>query len=102
MTKEPIKVRFHPRFLQKYGNIKPEGGQKVVSFTRFREIAIKNKIIYSTNYDDFNETNGGSGFQKDLDGARVVVSYSSNALVESVCEGIPSSCFIKNITHLNS
>ena len=41
---------------------------------------IKNKIIYSTNYDDFNETNGGSGFQKDLDGARVVVSYSSNAL----------------------
>lgn len=95
LTKEPIKVRFHPRFLQKYGNIKPEGGQKGGFFTRFREAGIKNKIIYSQNYDDFNETNGGSGFQKDLDGARVVVSYSSNALVESVCEGIPTVALSK-------
>ena len=95
-TDEPIKVRFHPRFLSKYGNIKPEGGQKGGFFTRFREAGIKNKIIYSNNYDDFNETNGGSGFQKDLDGARVVVSYSSNALVESVCEGIPTVALSKS------
>ena len=100
LTKEPIKVRFHPRFLQKYGNIKPEGGQKGGFFTRFREAGIKNKIIYSTNYDDFNETNGGSGFQKDLDGARVVVSYSSNALVESVCEGMQQVVNLSKTSHI--
>ena len=43
LTKEPIKVRFHPRFLQKYGNIKP-GGQKGGFFTRFRETVSKTKL----------------------------------------------------------
>jgi hypothetical protein len=98
LTNEPIVVRFHPRFLEKYGNISPDGGQKGGFFARFREAGIRNKIIYSKNYDNFNETNGGSGFQKDLDGARVVVSYSSNALVESVCEGIPTVA-LSNTSH---
>ena len=31
LTKEPIKVRFHPRFLQKYGNINQREAKKVVS-----------------------------------------------------------------------
>ncbi|MGY8865355.1 MAG: hypothetical protein ACKVJK_06950 [Methylophagaceae bacterium] len=84
-TREDIKIRLHPRFLDKYGDISKEGA----FFGSFNQ-GVKNKIIYSTNYEDYSETNGGSGFQKDLDGARVVVSYSSNALVEAVCEGIPT------------
>jgi len=87
VTHEDIVIRFHPRFLGKYGDITSAKGG---FFNRFRQKGMKNKIIYSTNYDDWSETNGGSGFQKDLDGARAVVSFSSNALVESVCEGIPT------------
>ena len=84
LTNEPIVVRFHPRFLDKYGD------RKRGFFARFKQLGVKNEIRYSENYQDWNETNGGFGFQKDLDGARAVVSYSSNALVESACEGIPT------------
>lgn len=84
VTHEPIVVRFHPRFLDKYGD------RKRGFFARFKQLGVKNEIRYSENYQDWNETNGGFGFQKDLDGARAVVSYSSNALVESACEGIPT------------
>ena len=95
-TNEPIVIRYHPRFLEKYGNIDPGAGNKGGFFSRFHyQRGMQNPIIYSKNYDDWNETNGGSGFQKDLDGARVVVSYSSNALVESVCEGIPTVALSK-------
>lgn len=85
-TRDEIRIRFHPRFLNKYGDISSTKGG---FFARFQQ-GIKNRIIYSSNYGDYSETNGGSGFQKDLDGAKAVVSYSSNALVEAACEGIPT------------
>jgi hypothetical protein len=88
-TKEPIVIRFHPRFLEKYGAM-PSRKVKGGFFTRFKQKGMQNEVIYSGNYDGWNETNGGAGFQKDLDNARVVVSFSSNAMVESVCEGIPT------------
>jgi len=33
---------------------------------------------------------GGASLQQDLDGIRAVVGYNSNALVESICDGIPT------------
>ena len=77
VTDEDILIRFHPRFvdrLQKY---------------KFDDLDINNKIYFSNNLNNYNITNGGTDFYKDLENARVVVSYSSNGLIEAACEGVP-------------
>jgi hypothetical protein len=50
-------------------------------------------ITISPNNDALTLEHGGSGgpsLQKDLDGARVCVGFNSNALTETVIEGIPT------------
>ena len=48
----------------------------------------KNVSISKNNPEKIYE--GGNSLQKDFEDAAVVVSYNSNVLIESVCEGIPS------------
>jgi hypothetical protein len=58
--------------------------------------AIKNASIdfstieISDNTSGSNGLEGGSGLAKDLESASAVVGFNSNALTESVCEGIPT------------
>ena len=50
-------------------------------------------VTLSTTWEDRRFHEGGEGLQKDLDGARFVVSYNSNVLTQAVTEGIPSICW---------
>lgn len=75
ITDKKIKVRLHPRFLKKF------------NLDLFK--GIKNLEV-SQNYQGFNKTNGGQALYEDFKNAWAVVSYSSNGLTESVCEGIPT------------
>jgi hypothetical protein len=77
MTGEDILIRFHPRFVDRFKNY------------NFNDLNIQNKIYFSNNLNNYNITNGGVDFYKDLENARIVVSYSSNGLIEAACEGVP-------------
>ena len=48
------------------------------------------RVKISTRWQDRTIYEGGDGLQQDLDGARAVVSYNSNCLVESTLAGVPS------------
>ncbi len=50
-------------------------------------------VTLSKTWEDRRFHEGGKGLQKDLDGARFVVSYNSNVLTQAVLEGIPSICW---------
>ena len=79
-TQEDIVLRLHPCFIKKFD----------VNF--LKNINVPNKIIVSglVKHDDVNPSHGGHDFEKDLQGARAVVAFSSNGLQEAVCEGIPA------------
>lgn len=79
-TSEDIVIRLHPCFIYKY------------NVSELENIKVPNKIIVSgkEKRSDVTVSHGGSSFQEDMDGARVVVSFSSNGLQEAVCEGIPT------------
>lgn len=75
-TNRPIRIRMHP-------------------LRRDRQEAIINKlnlpdVIISDNTQGAGLLEGGDGLQKDFDDAWCVVGFNSNALTESVCEGIPT------------
>lgn len=78
-TNEPIVIRKHPGFINtnRYNNIN-------------YLIDKYNNISFSKNITNGNITNGGNELYKDFSGARLVIGYNSNSLVESVCEGIPT------------
>ena len=75
ITDKKIKVRLHPRFIKRF------------DLKIFKDI--KNLEV-SQNYQGFNKTNGGQAIYEDFKNAWAVVSYNSNGLIESVCEGIPT------------
>ena len=47
-------------------------------------------VTHTTNYDTQTIANGGRGLQKDFDNAWAVIGTTSNTLIESACEGIPT------------
>lgn len=53
------------------------------------QISLKN-IAISKNFTASNGFEGGEGLYRDFSGASAVVGFNSNALTESVCEGIPT------------
>ena len=77
-TDEDIMIRPHPRFTRKFNK------------DTLKDIKVKNKVFFSENLNNFNVTNGGEDIYKDFKNARVAISYSSNSLIEAVCEGVPS------------
>ena len=77
-TAEDIMVRLHPRFPLRY------------NLRSLLNLKVRNNIFFSKHVgDDFNKSSS-KDLYKDLDHARVAISYSSNALVETVCAGIPT------------
>ena len=72
-TDRPIRVRMHP-----------------LRQDRQLEIIKKFDIDISDNIGGAGLLSGGSGLQKDFDNAYCVVGFNSNALTESVMEGIPT------------
>ena len=79
-TDRPIVMRMHPLRQDKQRNL----------ITAFQEYSDKKNITISTNTQGAGFLEGGSGLQKDFDNAWCVVGFNSNALTESVCEGIPT------------
>ena len=76
-TAEDIMVRVHPRFPLKY-------------LRTLLKLPVRNTILFSKNVgQEFNKSSS-KDLYKDLDHARVAISYSSNSLVETVCEGVPT------------
>ena len=76
-TGEDILIRPHPRFTFRFNK------------DTLKDINVKNKVMFSENLNNFNVTNGGEDIYKDLENARVAISYSSNSLTEAICEGVP-------------
>ena len=74
-TSEPIVVR--PHF----------GTSKSVYKTAIHQSGVSVSGVWKDRDTIFE---GGASLQQDLDSARIVVGYNSNALVESVCDGIPT------------
>lgn len=72
-TDRPIRVRMHPLRIDKQ-----------------KEILKDFDIEISDNIVGANLLSGGAGLQKDFDDAWCVVGFNSNALTESVMEGIPT------------
>ncbi len=77
-TSEDIVIRLHPNFVHKFN----------IPF--YQSIDVPNKIIISGTKSNSNISHGGKDFEDTLKNARAVVSFSSNGLQESVCEGIPT------------
>ena len=50
-------------------------------------------VTLSKTWEDRTFYEGGAGLQKDLKGAKFVVSYNSNVLTQAVLQGIPSICY---------
>ena len=76
-TGEDILIRPHPRFTFRFNK------------DTLKDINVRNKVMFSENLNNFNVTNGGEDIYKDLENARVAISYSSNSLTEAICEGVP-------------
>ena len=77
-TDRKIRIRMHPL-----------RHDRQLSAIKSAEITVDN-IEMSPNSIAGNGFNGGEGLQKDFDDAYAVVGFNSNALTESVCEGIPT------------
>src|SRR6056300_1113333 len=82
-TDEDIMIRPHPRFTFRFNK------------DTLKNIKVKNKVFFSENLNNFNISNGGEDIYKDFKNARVAISYSSNSLIEAVCEGVPSIALSK-------
>ena len=74
-TKKNIKIRLHPRFINRYNTY---------AFSQLPFVSI------SENMQGANVSNGGDGLYEDFKNAWAVVTYSSNSATEAVCEGIPT------------
>jgi hypothetical protein len=75
-TNKPIVIRMHPLRQDRQHAI-------------FNKLNLKG-IHISKNMHGSGLLEGGDGLQKDFDDAWCVVGFNSNALTESVCEGIPT------------
>ena len=75
-TDRPIKIRLHP--------LKQKRQLDILKKLNLKGIEI------STNTKGSKPLDGGKGLYEDFADARVVVGFNSNALTESVCEGIPT------------
>jgi len=75
-TKRPIRIRMHP--------LRKNRQQAVIEKLNLKDVTI------SENTQGAGLLEGGSGLQQDFNGAWCVVGFNSNALTESVCEGIPT------------
>ena len=75
-TARPIRIRMHP--------LRKDRQQAIIEKLNLKDLTI------SDNTQGAGLLEGGDGLQKDFDGARCVVGFNSNALTESVCEGIPT------------
>lgn len=75
-TDKPICIRMHP--------LRKDRQQAIIE-----KLNLKN-IIISSNTQDAKLLEGGSGLYNDFEDAACVVGFNSNALTESVCEGIPT------------
>lgn len=82
-TAEDIMVRLHPRFPLRF------------NLRELLKLKVRNNIIFSKNVGTGFNKSSSTDLYKDLDHARVAISYSSNALVETVCEGIPTIALSK-------
>lgn len=76
-TAEDIMVRVHPRFPLRY-------------LRGLLKVPVRNTILFSKNVGQTFNKSSSKDLYKDLDHARVAISYSSNSLVETVCEGVPT------------
>lgn len=77
-TDRQIRVRMHP--------LRQDRQIKIIETVG---LTVPN-IELSPNQHGSNVYEGGSGLQKDFQNAYAVVGFNSNALTESVCEGIPT------------
>ena len=75
-TDRPIKVRLHP--------LRQDRQLKVINKLKIQDITISQNMAGSKPLE------GGLGLEKDFEKAWAVVGFNSNALTESVCEGIPT------------
>mgnify|MGYP001555026607 CR=1 FL=1 len=75
-TDRPIRIRLHP--LRKDRQI------KIIETLNLDGVTI------SDNNEGSRPLEGGTGLYKDFEGAWAVVGFNSNALTESICEGIPT------------
>ena len=75
-TARPIRIRMHP--------LRKDRQQAIIEKLNLKDLTI------SDNTQGAGLLEGGDGLQKDFDGAWCVVGFNSNALTESVCEGIPT------------
>ena len=75
-TSKPIKIRLHPL-------------RQDVQLDILNKVNLDGVTI-SENNKDSKLLEGGNGLQRDFDDAFAVVGFNSNALTESVCEGIPT------------
>ena len=79
ITTEPIVIRKHPGFT------------KTKRFDNLHYLVDKyTNVSFSKNINNGSITNGGENLYRDFSLARLVIGYTSNSLVESVCEGIPT------------
>lgn len=79
-TDRPIVMRMHPLRQDKQKNL----------ITAFQDYSNKKNISISTNTHGAGFLEGGDGLYEDFSKAWCVVGFNSNALTESVCEGIPT------------
>ena len=75
-----LKILIRPHLRTKEGNYKQIAG-------------LVEGVELSKTWEDRTYFEGGEGLQKDLDGAKFVVSYNSNVLTQAVLQGIPSVCY---------
>ena len=75
-TNKPIRIRLHP--------LRHDRQMDILDRLHLDNIQI------SSNNEGATVLNGGESLYKDFEGAHAVVGFNSNALTESICEGIPT------------
>ena len=75
-TKKPICIRMHP--------LRKDRQQAIIQRLDLKD------IIISSNTQNAKLLEGGDGLYKDFEDAFCVVGFNSNALTESICEGVPT------------
>jgi hypothetical protein len=75
-TKRPIRIRMHP--------LRQDRQKAILDKLNLKDVYI------SENIQGAKLLEGGDGLQRDFDNAWAVVGFNSNALTESICEGIPT------------
>jgi len=96
-TNKPIRIRLHP--------LRHDRQMDILDRLQLDNIEI------SSNNKGATVLNGGESLYKDFEGAYAVVGFNSNALTESICEGIPTfsmcpssmawECSNKDLRNLN-